>query len=59
MYIHYVFDIIMDRRLIVNVVTKQKKKVLYDNELINDENDCNVNKKNFIFCFLPVNWYGF
>ena len=43
MYIHYVFDIIMDRRLIVNVVTKQTKKVLYDNELINDENDCNVN----------------
>ena len=52
MVIHDGFDIIVkcgDRRLTVHVLTK--KRFLYVNELINDQNDYNVNKQIFIFLF--------
>ena len=38
------------RRLIVHVLT-DKKKFLYQNDLIHDQNDFNVNKQIFIFLF--------
>ena len=37
----------VDRRLIVHVL--QKKVFIYENELINERNDCNVKQKIFIF----------
>ena len=46
MFIHDGFDIIINcgvSEIIVHVLTK--KKVLYENELINDQNDYYVNKQ--------------
>ena len=48
MFIHDVLNVVY-RRLIVHVLTK--KRFLYENELINDQNDYNVNKQIFIFLF--------
>ena len=49
---------VVDRRLIEHVFTN-KKKFLYENELIDDWNDYNVNKQICIFWFQRVNWYDF
>ena len=38
----------MDRILLVHI---NKKRFLYENELINDQNNYNVNKQIFIFLF--------
>ena len=56
MYIHYGFDIFIKcGRSEINWTRINKKSFLYENELINDRNDYNVNKQSF----QPVNWYDF
>ena len=54
MFINDGFDSII-KWLIVHVLTK--KKFLYENELLNDQNDFNVNKQIFIFLFSTCKVY--
>ena len=48
MYIHYSFDIGGSD---INRTSINKKRILYENELISDRNNYNVNKQIFIFLF--------
>ena len=62
MYIHYGFDIFIKcggSEINITRINKQTKKFLYENVLINDRNDYNVNKQICIFWFQRVNWYDF
>ena len=59
MFIHNGFDIIIKCGVseIKSTHIYYKKKVLYENELINDQNDYNVNKQIFIFVFSTCKMY--
>ena len=55
MFIHDVLNVVY-RNLMVHVLTK--KRFLYENELINDQNDYNVNKQIFNFFSTCIVYIG-